>query len=204
MSKTAAAVLSFLALLLFSVPMSAQFNGLLPNGNVYAGVSYGQLTNVVNKQSYRGWNGSFEALPFTRFPHLGVVVDASGFYRPTGVTQYNFVAGPRLSTNLGRWRPFVQAMAGIRHLTSSGFVYNPIVIDVGGGADYKLCYQEFFLAASGRLHAYPLRQRHAERLSSLHRNCLAILTPARRFFVPNFLKSNSVLRASKLLAFLWV
>jgi hypothetical protein len=142
-SKTAAAVLSFLALLLFSVPMSAQFNGLLPNGNVYAGVSYGQLTNVVNKQSYRGWNGSFEALPFTRFPHLGVVVDASGFYRPTGVTQYNFVAGPRLSTNLGRWRPFVQAMAGIRHLTSSGFVYNPIVIDVGGGADYKLFIKNF-------------------------------------------------------------
>ena len=48
MSKSAAAVLAFVVLMLFSIPMSAQFNGLLPNGNVYAGVSYGQLTNVIN------------------------------------------------------------------------------------------------------------------------------------------------------------
>src|SRR5215469_2401434 len=101
-SKTAATVLAFFGLMLFSVPMSAQFNGLLPNGNVYAGVSYGQLTNIVNSQSYRGWNASFEALPFTRFPHLGLVLDASGFYRGTGVTQYQGVLGPRFSTNLGK------------------------------------------------------------------------------------------------------
>lgn len=142
MSKTAARVLALMGLALFSIPMSAQFNGLLPNGNVYVGVSYGQLTNVVNKQSYKGWNGSFEALPFTRFPRIGLVLDTSGFYR-RGVTQYNAVAGPRLSTNVGKWRPFVQAMAGIRHLNSSGFVYNPLVIDVGGGADYKLWFKNF-------------------------------------------------------------
>lgn len=142
MSKTAASVLALMVLVLFSIPMAAQFNGLLPNGNVYAGVSYGQLTNVVNKQSYKGWNGSFEDLPFTRFPRLGLVIDGSGFYR-RGVTQYNVVAGPRLSTNVGKWRPFVQAMAGIRHLNSSGFVYNPLVIDVGGGADYKLWFKNF-------------------------------------------------------------
>ncbi len=104
MSKTAAAVLAFLGLMLFSVPMSAQFNGLLPSGNVYAGVSYGQLTNVVNKQSYRGWNGSFEDLPFARFPRLGLVVDGSGFYR-SGVKQYNIVGGPRLSANMGKCVP---------------------------------------------------------------------------------------------------
>jgi hypothetical protein len=141
-SKAAAAVLAFIGLLLFSIPMSAQFNGLLPSGNVYAGVSYGQLTNVVNKQSYKGWNGSFEALPFTRFPRLGLVGDISGFYR-SGVTQYNFVGGPRLSANLGKLRPFVHAMAGIRHLNSSGFIYNPLVIDVGGGLDYKLPFRNF-------------------------------------------------------------
>ena len=141
-SKTAANVLAFVILGLFSIPMSAQFNGLLPNGNVYVGGSYGQLTNVVNKQSYKGWNASFEALPFTRFPRIGLVIDGSGFYR-RGVTQYNAVAGPRLSTNIGKWRPFVQAMAGIRHLNSSGFVYNPLVIDVGGGADYKLWFKNF-------------------------------------------------------------
>ena len=142
MSKSAAAALAFVGFLLCSIPMSAQFNGLLPNGNVYAGVSYGQLTNVVNTQSYRGWNGSFEALPFTRFPHLGLVGDASAFYR-TGVTQYNFLGGPRLSTNYGKFRPFIHAFAGIRHLNTSGFVYNPLEIDVGGGADYKLPFKNF-------------------------------------------------------------
>jgi hypothetical protein len=141
-SKSAAAVLAFVVLMLFSIPMSAQFNGLLPNGNVYAGVSYGQLTNVVNQQSYRGWNGSFEALPFTRFPRLGLVIDASGFYR-TGVTQYNLVAGPRISTNLGKWRPFAHAMAGVRHLNSSGFTYNPLALDFGGGVDYRLPFKNF-------------------------------------------------------------
>ena len=142
MSKSAAAALAFIAFILFSIPMSAQFNGLLPNGNVYAGVSYAQLTDVVNQQSYRGWNGSFEALPFTRFPRIGLVVDGSGFYR-SGVKQYNVVGGPRLSASFGKWRPFVHGMAGIRHVNSNGFVYNPLVIDIGGGADYKLPFKNF-------------------------------------------------------------
>ena len=106
MSKTAAAVLAFIAFLLFSLPMSAQFNGLLPNGNVYVGVSYGQLTNVVNKQSYKGWNGSFEALPFTRIPRLGLVIDGSGFYR-RGVTQYNILGGPQYP-EYWKSRPFIR------------------------------------------------------------------------------------------------
>ncbi len=142
MSKSAAAALAFVGFMLFSIPMSAQFNGLLPNGNVYAGVSYAQLTDVVNKQSYRGWNGSFEALPFTRFPHLGLVVDGSGFYR-SGVKQYNIFGGPRLSVTIGKWRPFVHGMGGIRHVNSNGFVYNPTTIDIGGGADYKLPFKNF-------------------------------------------------------------
>jgi len=141
-SKTAAAVLAFAGLFLCSIPMSAQFGGLLPNGNVYAGVSYGQLTNAVNQQAYRGWNGSFEDMIFSRFPRLGVVIDGSGFYR-SGVTQYNALGGLRFSGNMGRWRPFVHAMGGIRHLNSSGFVYNPIEIDAGGGVDYKLGFKNF-------------------------------------------------------------
>jgi hypothetical protein len=141
-SKSAATVLAFVVLMLFSIPMTAQFNGLLPNGNVYAGISYAQLTDVVNKQSYRGFNGSFEALPFTRFPRVGLVADGSGFFR-TGLKQYNIVAGPRLSANYGKWRPFVDAMAGIRHVDSYNFVYNPLVLDFGGGADYKLPFKNF-------------------------------------------------------------
>jgi hypothetical protein len=141
-SKSAAAVLAFAGFILFSIPMSAQFNGLLPNGNVYAGVSYGQLSDVINQQSYRGFEGSFEALPFTRFPRLGLVADGSGYFR-TGVKQYVFVGGPRISVNFGRWRPFVHAMAGIRHINSYSFVYNPIAVDVGGGLDYRLGFKNF-------------------------------------------------------------
>ena len=150
MSKTAAAVLAFVAFTLFSTPMSAQ---LLPNGNVYAGVSYGQLTNVINTQSYRGFNASVEMFPFARFSHLGFVLDGSGFYRRGNsgfsVTQYNAFLGPRLSFNYGKWRPFVQVMAGIKHVDSSGNIYNPVTIDVGGGADYKLPFRNFSWRVQG-------------------------------------------------------
>jgi hypothetical protein len=122
--------------------MAAQFNGLLPNGNLYAGVSYAQLTDVINQQSYRGFNGSFEALPFTRFPRIGLVVDGSGFFR-SGVKQYNIVGGPRISMTIDKWRPFVHAMAGIRHVDSNTLIYNPFVIDFGGGVDYKLPFRNF-------------------------------------------------------------
>jgi hypothetical protein len=142
--KTAAAVLAFICLTLFSIPMSAQ---LLPTGNLYGGVSYGKFTEAgISRQSYRGWNGSAEAFPLARFPHLGVVIDASGFYRNNAsgkITQYNFLAGPRFSANYGRWRPFVHAMAGIQLVNSSGITYNPIAIDVGGGVDYKIKFFRF-------------------------------------------------------------
>ncbi len=167
MSKTAAAVLAFVGLTLFSIPVSAQ---LIPSGNVYAGVSYGQFTNVVVKQSYRGWNGSFEDIPFARYSHVGVVVDGSGFYR-SGVTQYNIVFGPRLATNFGKWRPFVQVMGGIQHVNSSGTIYNPVVIDVGGGADYKLFFKNF----SWRLQADYMHTHYSSATQSHYRASTGIV-----------------------------
>lgn len=125
--------------------MSAQ---ILPRGNVYAGVSYGRFTDVVNQQSYRGWNGSAEDLPFVRLPHLGVVLDASGYYR-SGVTQYNLLLGPRLSANFGKWRPFVQAMGGAQRVKSAGNTYTHVGIDFGGGADYKLFFKNFSWRVQG-------------------------------------------------------
>ena len=141
MPKIAAAVLALFCLTLFSIPVSAQ---LLPRGNVYGGYSYGQLTDVTNKQSYtKGWNASAEDLPFVRFSHLGFVLDASGAYR-SGVTMYSGFFGPRLSTNVGRWRPFVHAMGGIRHVDSNRIIiYNALGFDIGGGADYKLWFKNF-------------------------------------------------------------
>ena len=105
------------------------------------------------------------------------MADGSGFYRK-GVTQYNIVGGPRYSVNYDKWRPFVQAMAGIRHINSFSFVSNPLVIDIGGGADYKLPFRELFLASAGRLHALALSERQPERLPGLNGNCVALLIPA--------------------------
>ncbi|HET6181119.1 MAG TPA: hypothetical protein VFE61_29645 [Candidatus Sulfotelmatobacter sp.] len=153
MSKTAATVLAFVCLALFSIPMSAQ---ILPRGNVYGGISYGQFTEVVNKQSYRGWEGSGEAIPFARFPHIGFVIDGSGYYR-SGVTQYNFLGGVRFSSTFGKWRPFVHVMGGIAHINSSGIIYSPAAIDVGGGADYKLFFKNF----SWRLQGDVMRTHYA-------------------------------------------
>jgi hypothetical protein len=140
-SKTAAVLLALVCLSLFSIPMSAQ---LIPHGNVYAGVSYGQFVDVipVNRQSYRGWNGSAEFIPFARFSHFGLVADASGFYR-TGITQYNFLGGPRLSARFGKWRPFVHVLAGVQRVNTSGNLYQPTAVDFGGGVDYKLFFKNF-------------------------------------------------------------
>jgi hypothetical protein len=150
--------------------MMAQFNGLLPSGNVYGGVSYAQLTNVVVQQSYKGWNASFEALPFVRFPRLGLVIDGSGFYR-RGETQYNAMGGPRLSASMGKWRPFVHGMAGIRHLDSSGLVYSPLVIDVGGGVDYKLWFKNF----SWRLQGDYMHSKYASAVQNDYRTSTGIV-----------------------------
>jgi hypothetical protein len=146
LSKTAAVVvLALVGLFLFSIPMSAQ---ILARGNVYAGVSYGQFYNVTTPQSYKGWNGSAEDLPFARFPHLGFVLDASGYYR-TGITQYNALFGPRLSGTWGKWRPFVHGMGGGQRLNSNHFLYTHYAIDFGGGADYKLPFKSFAWRVQG-------------------------------------------------------
>ncbi|HEY4902344.1 MAG TPA: hypothetical protein VIH89_02625 [Candidatus Sulfotelmatobacter sp.] len=134
MSKLAAAVLSLLCLILFALPSSAQ---LLPDGNVYVGGSHSLSEIVVNKYDFWGWNASVEDFPLSRFPYLGVVLDASGFYRP-GITQYNFLLGPRFSKTYGNWRPFVQALGGLQRVTSDGNAYNPVAFDFGGGVDRKL------------------------------------------------------------------
>jgi hypothetical protein len=138
-SKTAAVVLAFMSVMLFTTISRAQ---LLPSGNVYLGASYADSADVINQLTFRGWNASAEALPFHRFSHLGVVLDTSGFYRQ-GVQQYNFFVGPRVSKNYGKWRPFAQLMAGVQRNDGGGVVHWPIAEDLGGGVDRK--FQLLFL-----------------------------------------------------------
>lgn len=153
MFKIAAAVLAFFCIAISATSVSAQ---ILPKGNVYGGVSYGDLNDVVVRQSYRGWNASAEDLPFSHIAYLGIAVDASGFYR-TGVKQYNVFLGPRLSAEYGKWRPFFHVVGGVEHVTSYGNVYNPVAYDIGGGADYKLLFKSF----SWRFQADYMRSRYA-------------------------------------------
>ena len=145
MSKTAALVLAFVCLMLCALPMSAQ---LIPHGNAYVGVSYSSSVYVTTRDSFRGWNGSLEFIPFSRFSFVGLVVDVSGAYRP-GISQYNFVAGPRFAANFGKFRPFVQGFAGIKRVAVNGTTYQPLAVDVGGGLDYKLPFRNFSWRVQG-------------------------------------------------------
>lgn len=145
MSKTAAVVLAFLSLMLFPTPSRAQ---LIPSGNVYAGGAYADSVDVVNRLSFRGWDGSVEAFPFHRLSYLGIVLDGSGIYtrgvaNSGTIQQYNLVLGPRISMNYGKWRPFVHAMGGIQQTKSSGETFRPAAIDLGGGVDRKLPFRNF-------------------------------------------------------------
>jgi len=170
-SKTALAVLAFVCVMALSIPMSAQ---LIPHGNVYAGVSYGQLTEAVNQQSYRGWNASGEVIPFARWTYLGFVVDGSGFYRNnefSRVTQYNLLGGVRLSHSYERFRPFIHGMGGIRDVNSSGITYRPAVVDIGGGADFKLPFKNF----SWRLQGDYMRSHYANATQNDYRASTGIV-----------------------------
>jgi len=138
-SKTAAVVLALLGLMLFPSISKAQ---LISGGNVYAGVGYADSVDVVNRLTFRGWEGSAEVFPFKSHAYLGVVLDGSGFYRK-GVEQYNLVLGPRVSRNYGDWRLFVHATGGIQQTNSSGATFHPVIVDVGGGADRKLHFKSF-------------------------------------------------------------
>jgi hypothetical protein len=138
-SKTLATVLALLSLMLLPTTLKAQ---LIPSGNVYAGVAYADSVDVVNRLTFRGWDGSVEVFPLHRITYLGIVLDGSGLYR-TGVQQYNIVIGPRVSMNFGKWRPFAHAMGGIQKTNSSGTTFHPVAVDIGGGVDRKLPFRNF-------------------------------------------------------------
>jgi hypothetical protein len=146
-SKIAATVLALVGCTLFAVPMSAQ---LIPHGNVYVGGALDRSEIVIPTNQYhlKGFDGSGEAMPFPRVRYLGFVLDVSGVYGH-GIAQYGFVGGPRLSITYGKWRPFVQGMAGIQMITTTGITYNPLAVDVGGGVDYKLFFKKFAWRVQG-------------------------------------------------------
>lgn len=139
MSKLAAAATALLIVVFLPSLSHAQ---ILPSGNVYGGVAYADNVDVVNRLTFRGWEGSLEDLPFHRYSYLGIVLDGSGSYRK-GVDQYNLVLGPRVSHNFGKWRVFADAMGGIQQTKSSGTTFRPVIEDIGAGVDRKLPFKHF-------------------------------------------------------------
>ena len=132
MIKIAAALLVVACFVAAPGKASAQ---LLPQGNVYLGGSIGSMDTLSNGRTFmRGWDGGAEWIVL---PHIGIAVDASGYYR-SGVTDYNFLAGPRLSATFGKARPFAQILAGIGRVNENGVTATPLAVGVGGGVDYKI------------------------------------------------------------------
>ncbi len=133
------------------------------NNNLFLGGSYNRATLVTNdKTTLYGWNASLEKKVK---PWLSLVGEVNGGYGhhnytvsgplcPAPVcggggtvevraTEYNFLAGPRISGGAGALRPFGHVLFGAGHVigaikgasTSSDTAF---AADIGGGADYRL------------------------------------------------------------------
>ena len=132
MFKIAAAVLMVAGFAMIPGKASAQ---LIPQGNAYIGGSLGSFETLSNgRTSMKGWNGGAEWIVL---PHIGVAFDASGYYR-SGITEYDFLVGPRVSATFGKARPFAQALFGIARVNEAGLKENPFAGGFGGGVDYKI------------------------------------------------------------------
>jgi hypothetical protein len=144
-SKTAAVVLAFLGVMLCATASNAQW---IQSGNVYAQVSYANSVDVINRLSFRGWDGGVEIKPFVRRDYLGFVLDLSGMYR-SGVQQYNAVIGPQITRGYGKWRLFAHVAGGIQQTTTGGEAFNPVIGDAGGGVDRRLPFKRFAWRVQG-------------------------------------------------------
>jgi hypothetical protein len=151
----------FLALLLANLAVAQ----VPTSGNVFVGYSY-LNTSVpgANRISTNGWGASFEG---KIVPFLGMVADFDGHYKsqsvpvpvpvcpevclplpglcpPSGCpfsgdfTQYNFLFGPRVSVQEGRFRWFSEFLVGVAHMNDNGVGNNSFARAIGGGLDYRI------------------------------------------------------------------
>jgi hypothetical protein len=119
------------ALLLLS---SAGFTQVPTSGNVFIGYSYNRANFSGDGLNLSGWTGALEGKVA---PFLGIVADLSGEYG-SGVSQHNVLFGPRVSTSIGRIRPFAHVLIGVSHVSGGGDSDTSFGDAFGGGIDYKL------------------------------------------------------------------
>jgi len=155
------------------------------SGNIFGGFSYVNADLISgSRTNLNGWNASLEGKVF---PFVGIVADFSGNYGtqtvqvPSGSTacpvgvilpclpvgtssinvslhEHNFLFGPRVSTSVGKVRPFAHALFGVSHLAESGSgasgSANSFAYALGGGLDYR-----FMPAGGWRVQADMLQTR---------------------------------------------
>ncbi len=125
-----------LALLLLAVSPALRAQAFLPRANVFLGYSYNHLDfgqGVTRNTNGYEFSGEGQVLPF-----LGLVADYSGYYGNNSIHQQNFLLGPRVSADLGRFRPFGQILFGVGHFAAIGGSDTSFAQAVGGGLDYRL------------------------------------------------------------------
>jgi hypothetical protein len=112
----------------------AGFAQVPTSGNVFIGYSYNRANFAGGGINLNGWTGALEGKVA---PFLGIVADISGQYG-SGVSQHNVLFGPRVSTSIGKIRPFAHVLIGVSHVSGGGDSDTSFGDAIGGGVDYKL------------------------------------------------------------------
>jgi hypothetical protein len=130
------------------------------SGNVFFGYSYynTDLSSIARANS----NGFEASLEGRIFPFVGLVADFDGHYGSQsfpicpvvppgggpsscssfsdGVTEHNYLFGPRVSFSVKKFRPFAEALFGAAHVdVNNGYGSDTsFATALGGGLDYKI------------------------------------------------------------------
>jgi hypothetical protein len=125
----------------------------VPKGNVFFGYSYERTPVVTNDTiNTNGWDLSLEG---KLVPFLGLVVDVDGHYGSgtfafncvescfanANVAEHNVLLGPRVSFQVGAFRPFAEVLIGAAHVSRSGGISDSdtsFANAIGGGLDYRI------------------------------------------------------------------
>ncbi len=142
----------FFAPLLLAGFASAQ---IPTSGNVFFGYSfYNTDLSPIDRANTNGWEASVEGKVI---PFLGIVADFDSHYGSqnfpaicplggfgctinAGVTEHNYLFGPRVSASFGKIRPFAEALFGGAHVdvNNGGGSDTSFATAIGGGLDYKI------------------------------------------------------------------
>jgi len=123
-----------LFLIAFTVGAAAQ---VPTKGNVFFGYSYNHAEIVSNDgTSLNGWNAQLEG---KWLPWIGIVGDLGGTYG-SGISEHNYLFGPRVSVSVGKVRPFAELLIGGSHISvgHGSDSDTSFANAVGGGLDYHV------------------------------------------------------------------